>query len=971
MRSFLEYVAEDIISKYGTDLSQTAVVFPNKRASLFLNEHLAHIAGKPLWSPSYITISDLFRKYSPLLVGDNIKLVCDLHKSFVECTGIDETLDHFYGWGILLLSDFDDIDKNMADPSKVFANLTNYHELDDVSYLSGEQVETIKRFFSNFSEDTNSELKKRFISLWSHFHDIYTSFNKRLESQGLAYEGAVYRRVATDTSIEFRFKRYIFVGFNMLQEVERHLFKRLLKSGQAKFYWDFDKYYMSHGRSGTSEAGHYISSYIAEFPNELDSNSDEIYNNFGSDKNITYIATSTDNIQARYVSEWLKDNNRTPDGKKSAVVMCNESLLKAVVHSFPEELSKVNVTTGYPLAETPWSSLLTVLLNLQTHGYSASRDSFRLQYVNAVLGHPYISYISQRHNELFESLNVYSKVYYPDRKQLSIDKGTSLLFCDVDSDFAGRSFTGRLVSWLLSVVKFIAGCSSEVGDQLFKESMFQTYTLLNRIMALIESDDLVIDIVTLQRLLRQILSTTTIPFHGEPAVGLQIMGILETRNLDFDHLLILSCNEGNMPKGINDTSFIPYSIRKAFGLTTIDNKIAIYSYYFYRLLQRTNDVTIMYNDSVTNGSTGEMSRFMLQIMIESGHRVNKVSLLAGQTPSISRPSPIAKSEKTMQMLLSRFDKTQGNPDVSSLLPQLTPSAINKYMRCQLQFYYNYVCKIKETHDDDDIDNRIFGNIFHYASQAIYESLTEKDRTITASRIEAVLKDKSFIERIVDTAFKKELFKMTEPFDGKKPDYNGLQLINREVIITYLCRLLEIDLRQTPFTIIGLEHDVVVDYDINVGEMAFTTTIGGRVDRIDKVCRNGDWQVRIVDYKTGGRKPTALPDLDSVFDPSRIKDHSDYYLQAILYSMIFSGEKTFANVPVVPALLFIQHAGGDDYDPALCFGRQPITNVEDYRHDFEQHLRQIITEIFNKEKPFEPTADTKICQMCPYIQICGL
>ena len=219
MKSFLEYVAEDIINKYGTDLSATAIVFPNKRASLFLNDYLVRAAGKPLWSPSYITISDLFRNHSDFVVGDDIKLVCDLHKSFIECTGIDEPLDHFYGWGQLLLSDFDDIDKNMADANKVFANLRDIHELDGLSYLSKEQVDAIKKFFSNFSEDHNSELKKRFIKLWSHFYDIYVSFNKRLNEQGLAYEGALYRSVVSDCNVVFGHERYLFVGFNLLHKV--------------------------------------------------------------------------------------------------------------------------------------------------------------------------------------------------------------------------------------------------------------------------------------------------------------------------------------------------------------------------------------------------------------------------------------------------------------------------------------------------------------------------------------------------------------------------------------------------------------------------------------------------------------------------------------------------------------------------------------------------------------------------------
>ena len=243
-KTFLEYVAEDIISKYGTDLSRIAVVFPNKRAALFLNEHLARLAGQPVWSPAYITISDLFRQHTDLKTADPIKLICDIHKSFTKCTGIDETLDHFYGWGQLLLADFDDIDKNMADADSIFCNLKDIHELDDISYLDDEQKEMLARFFANFSDDIDSELKKRFLSLWSHFGDIYHDYNRRLTEQGIGYEGAIYRKVASEQTLHLKYDKYLFVGFNLLQKVERLLFSRLMKENKAKFYWDFDEYYM-------------------------------------------------------------------------------------------------------------------------------------------------------------------------------------------------------------------------------------------------------------------------------------------------------------------------------------------------------------------------------------------------------------------------------------------------------------------------------------------------------------------------------------------------------------------------------------------------------------------------------------------------------------------------------------------------------------------------------------------------------
>lgn len=602
MKSFLTYVAQDIIQKYGNNLSDIAIVFPNKRASLFLNEQLARLVSHPLWSPTYITISDLFRQHTTLKVGDPIKLVCDLHKSFVECTGIEETLDHFYGWGQLLIADFDDVDKNMASARQLFANLSDIHELDDVSYLTKEQKEIIKKFFSNFSDDHNTELKKRFLQLWSHFYDIYTNFNQRLEAQNLAYEGALYRRVVEDESLEFRHKKYLFVGFNMMQCVEQKLCSRLQKEGKAAFYWDFDKYYMKDG----NEAGYYIRKLMSAFGNELDYLSDtELYDSFDSTKDITYISAPTDNIQARYIHSWLMQNERYKQGRSTAIVLADESLLPTVIHSLPEEVESVNITLGYPLQQTPFYSLIQTLTDLQTLGYDKDRDCYRLRYVNYVLRHPYAQYISSAYAELMSELHD-KKIFFPSRKWLcqKEDEGLEILFQEMSS---GENFNLSLVQYLLDVLKNIGTQARTLDDPLFQESLFRTYTLVNRLHELIQSGDLIVDIITLQHLLLQLMQTTTIPFHGEPAEGIQIMGVLETRNLDFDHIIVLSASEGNLPKGVNDSSFIPYSLRKAYGLTTVDNKVAIFSYYFHRMLQRSADITLTYNNSTEDGHTGEMS----------------------------------------------------------------------------------------------------------------------------------------------------------------------------------------------------------------------------------------------------------------------------------------------------------------------------------------------------------------------------
>ncbi len=964
--SFLASLAQQLLTTYGTNLSQVTVVFPNKRASLFLNEELARLSDSPIWAPAYTTISDLFRSLSSREVADPIKLICDLHKSFVQCTGIDESLDHFYGWGQILLADFDDVDKHLAPADKVFANLRDLHELDDDSYLTQEQRDIIRKFFSHFNEDHTTELKQRFLSLWSHLYDIYLDFNARLVSQNLAYEGSLYRQIienlrgneVEDCVIPFKnvlarrssscgmfFERnntvllspakYVFAGFNLLHPVEQALIDAL--GDKAQVIHDTDE----------------------ETP-----------------KDVSIISATTNDIQARYIATWLKEKDRIAAGSKTAIVLADESLLQTVIHCLPPEVTKVNITTGYPLSQTAAAQG-----GARTHG------------------------------------------------------------------------EGELQT------------PASVESPLEQEAQFQMYTIQNRLQTLVESGDLDVSDATLQRLMTQIIASTSIPFHGEPIEGIQIMGVLETRNLDFDHVLLLSCNEGNLPKGVNDTSFIPYSIRKAYGLTTIDHKVSIYHNYFRRLLQRAGDVTLLYNNATNDGKTGEMSRFMLQMMVEGRHPITFKTLQAGQTPVLRNPQPVEKTEAVMQKLQS--------------IDTLSPSALSRYLRCPLQFFYHYIAGLDEYEEEDErIDNRLFGNIFHKAAQILYTPLTG-DRAFSKEMF-CSLNDVD-IARAVDQAIKIELFHIEDPM-AKMPPLNGLQLINREVIIRYLHQLLELDRQFAPFTILALETSLVSGQFLPFEKFLrpfgskrqsralarrasscgmfserkdlSTVKVGGVVDRIDLITLpDGTERIRIIDYKTGSGRLKPLPDVAAIFDPANIKLHSDYYLQSILYSCLLQ-EKTILNQkeeqnlsfesnpheevfrdckifgtniesqieqqseerntkcclseasslsgsenitvglrdrtlekgrscsssveephktmpPVSPCLLFIQHAGVDDYDPTLIIGQAPVTDVREIKDEFMERLNKLIEEIFDPAIPFTPTEEGTRCKSCPFSSICGI
>ena len=957
MESFLKLVAADLYKHTEGNLAHTAVVFPNKRAGLFFNEYLAQESDSPIWSPAYVSISELFRSLSPWEVGDPVKLVCELYKIFRRETQSTETLDDFYFWGEMLISDFDDADKNKVDTDKLFSNLQDLRNImDDYTFIDDEQEEAIRQFFQNFSIERRTALKERFISLWDVLGNIYKGFRESLASQNIAYEGMMYRHVIEHLDVDkLPYEKYVFVGFNVLNKVEHTLFTQLRDAGKAVFYWDYDEFYKRENRQAvTHEAGEFIRRNLRDFPSPLP---DELFNNLSKPKEVHYIASSTENAQARYLPQWIRNNLTTPE-KETAVVLCNEALLQPVLHSLPAEVKHVNITMGFPLSQTPVYSFLIALLELHTHGFNFKSGRYTFQSVVTLLKHPYTRQLTGQ-AELLEKELTGNNRFYPLPGELGKDEFLTRLFTPLSGNL---NLCIRLSETLQQVAGIYQTNTSGTGDtdafsQLYRESLFKAYTTINRFRTQIEEDELTVQPETFRRLVVKFLSATNIPFHGEPAIGMQVMGVLETRNLDFRHLVLLSVNEGQLPKSGGDSSFIPYNLRKAFGMTTIEHKIAVYAYYFYRLLQRAERITLMYNTSSDGLNRGEWSRFMLQFLIEWPHPITRQFLEAGQSPQGTSPIIVEKTPDVMRRMQSLFD-VRANPKA-----KFSPSALNYYLDCPLKFYYRYVAGLSAPDEvSAEIDSATFGSIFHYAAEHIYKDLTTHGKVIHKEALETLLRNEVKLQDYVDAAFKELFFHVPQ---NEKPEYNGVQLINSAVIARYLKQLLQNDLRYAPFTFIASEMEVDEPIDIQTPKGVIKSRIGGIIDRMD----SKDGTLRIVDYKTGGDADTP-PNVESLFVPD--KKRSNYVFQTFLYATILCRKQP--TMKIAPALLYIHRAATETYSPVIQMGepRKPKEAVEDfsnYEKEYRERLQGLLEEIFHPEKSFTQTETIEKCAYCDFKALC--
>ncbi len=963
MISFLQLVAGDLFQKYGTELSNITVVFPNNRARLFFNEQLANVAKVPVWSPGYVTIQELFRQHSTLEIPDALKLISDLFSVYKEEIPKQETFDEFYFWGEILLSDFDDVDKNRIEADKLFRNIKDQAQfIDTFEHLSDEQKETLRTFFKNFSPDMRTELKERFMQIWDKLIWVYQGFKEKLLSQGLAYEGMLNRLVIEEIKNQgtdkFQSKKYVFIGFNVLNKCEKELFLLLQKAGKTHFYWDYDTFYYD---KSYHEAGTFLRENLVLFPNELSKTHFSRFDT-GEKRHITFVSSSAENAQAKFLNQYLTETKESGEQDKDiAIVLCNEALLLPVLHSIPGSIEDINVTMGFPLMQTPAYSLVKNLLEM--HGLSEGKKQgsrFRYDRFIPVLKHPYIRITIPETVSLIEELTNKNR-FYPTSQELHRSENLRLLFTPVETSL-------ELTAWLLQMIRFVASHHKEkaedntnpgkkelIYDDLYKEALFRIYTQINRLHVLLENDHIQLSFATLIKLLKNMLASITIPFSGEPVKGMQIMGFLETRNLDFKNIVLLSVNEGILPNSGKESSFIPHNLRKGYGMTTIEHKNSLYAYYFYRFLQRAENITLVYNTATEGMNRGEMSRFMLQLLAETGFEIKMKDIRSNIHVVEPQPIEVKKNDEIISFLISKYD-TRQNEDA-----YFSPSALNCLVNCSLRFYFKYVLRLKVKEElTEDVEASMFGTIFHASAEILYRDKIGKN--IQAEELTAWSKNRKRLEEIVDSVFKKEYFKLDE--NAPMPEYTGEQLINRKVVVDFLQKLLQLDAQYAPFTMLKSEEKVFEELELETPAGKISLKIGGIVDRIDQK----ENVLRIVDYKTGGT-PYRPSGVAALFEQR--KDRADYIFQAFLYAVIQHRE--LAGKQLVKPVLFYIHKAGKEYSPDIYFTEDKkgivIDTIAPYEEDFRTLLNQLIFDLFDKNVSFSQTGVTEKCLYCDYRDIC--
>lgn len=952
MQSFLEKTVIHLYDKYGDDISELCIVVPNRRAGLFFKNHLASVLKKTSWAPEIVATEDFIALLAELEIVDSTTLLFELYET-VKLIGEkeDETFDEFSKWGQILLNDFNEIDRYLVDASQLFGNLKDIKELEAWSLNSEEKL---------------TDFQKQYLTFWKLLGTYYTEFKNRLLQKNQAYQGLAYRIVANEIEERINkhsWKKIIFCGFNALNKAEENIIKTLLNTNKAEIIWDADSYYLDNKNQ---EAGRFIRKYNEQtvFKNTAERNTIFLEDLLSKKKkSITIIGIAKNVAQAKVagniVADLQQENNNL---QNTALVLADENLLFPVLHSLPSNLADINVTMGYPLKNTPVAGYFDLILSMHENALKLSKGKTPYSYyytdVIKLLSHPYTAVLLANSKALKSVIQIIQKRNIVFASVTTIASIFTEKFADSDFEKLQPIFKywQNPNEGLTCIYYLINGLKTEIinnlesGDNktnLELEYLFAFTKIIKRLDVLMQNyHTSITDLKTLKGIFNQIVRTTTLPFYGEPLMGLQVMGMLETRTLDFKNIILLSCNEDILPSAKTSNSFIPFELKRYFGLSTHSDKDAIFAYHFYRLLQRATNIYLLYNTELDALGSGEKSRFLTQLIYELP-KVNPHITITEKLLNI----PITKNSNEPINIIK-------TPEIIELLKQkavygFSPSLLNKYRNCSLQFYFHAIAGLKEEEEvEETIGADMLGNMVHQVLEQLYQPFI--DKKITTTHIQELKKN---AETAVNEAFEKEYSKSEISY--------GKNLLTLKVALKFIVNFLsaeikliaDADKKSQPLIIKALEQELQTSLMIN----NIPVNIKGKVDRIDSLGKI----IRIIDYKTGKaeEKELKIEDWDNIRTESVLAKSFQLLTYAFLYQ---KNNPTITDNIISGIITFRALSAGLK---TVKINNNEILNT-DVLKDFEHQLHQLIEDIFNPLLPFAKTSLLENCEFCAFKGICN-
>lgn len=918
--TFLDKLSAIILSQSDIELSNCLIVLPNKRAKVFLLESLKNKLETTSFAPTIISIEDFIQEISGLRTIDPIELLFEFYEVYLSVTEKpkQQTFEEFATWAKTAIQDFNEIDRYLLDLNHVF------------SYL--EDIEALKRW--DLQPQDKTKLITTHLEFWAKLPLYYESFYKHLLKKGIGYQGLLYREavknlVSFTTTIT---NQIYFAGFNALNQAEERIFKHLANENKAKIYWDIDEVFLN---DSYHDAGLFIRKFKKEWKPFVNQDFEWVVNHFSEEKNIEIIGTPKSIGQAKIVGTIIeKIQSENPNLEKTAVVLGDENLLLPVLYGLPETVDALNITMGYPSKNNPAQLLISKLFKLHTNAKQRNEKSYTFYYkeVLDILNHPLVEPYCKM-EEVVKVINNNNFTFFSNQKLFSLyeekypnteNKFFKLLFTRWDDSIS--EILANLSSILLTIKSYLSNDDEE--EKVTKAFVYSVFKTINKLTNYHETYNQIESLPSLQAIYKQIIDLAEVSFEGEPLSGLQVMGVLESRVLDFENVIITSVNEGKFPAGKSQNSFIPYDVKKELGLPTYKEKDAIYCYHFYHLLLRAKNIWLLYNTDNEGIDAGEKSRFITQLEIEKQPKHNITSTIynAVLPEKAYEPVTIPKTDK----IIARLHEIATDKGFS-------PSSLTNYIRNPLQFYMQRILRINEADEvEENIAVNTLGTIIHNALEELYTPYL--NQFLALHHIEAM---EAKIDEVILKHFKK-IYKEGEITKGKnllafevakRNVYNFLQLEKKDVEAGQAIKVLLLE--------------ASLSCEIEVKSLSFPIKIAGKVDRIEE--RNG--AIKIIDYKTGKVEANSLKISD--FQDLTLDIKNEKIIQLLCYALMFENHELKQNREVSAGIVSFKNMKNGFLPFGLGKGKDAELVIStEILEDFKSELEKLIVEIFNPEIPFK-------------------